>query len=74
MRNEGQDPVEESDEVEDFHEEESKGLLPVLYLSSDWQGSPSDAQARPLKRYLRHPGEQCACAGWGPATIRWSGR
>ena len=24
---------------EDFHEEESEGLLPVLHLGSDWPGS-----------------------------------
>ena len=28
---------------EDFHEEESKGFLPVLHLSSDWRGRPKVA-------------------------------
>ena len=27
---------------EDFHEEDSEGLLPVLHLSSNWLSSPSD--------------------------------
>ena len=37
---------------EDFHEEESKGLLLVLHLVSDWLSSPSGApykhRAQPL--------------------------
>ena len=45
---------------EDFHEEESEGLLPVLHLGSDWPSSPSDAPYKhhvcPLKGCLRHPG------------------
>ena len=28
---------------EDFHEEESEGLLPVLHLGSDWVSSPNTA-------------------------------
>ena len=48
---------------EDFHEEESEGLLPVLHLGSDWPSSPKTA---PYKRHaclhcLRHP-------SWGPKT------
>ena len=39
---------------EDFHEEESKGLLPVLHLCSDWSGSPQVApyefEASPSER------------------------
>ena len=32
---------------EDFHEEESEGLLPVLHMGSDWLSSPSGT---PYKR------------------------
>ena len=45
---------------EDFDEEESEGLLPVLHLCSDWPGSPQvapyECKARPLRAWLRHPG------------------
>ena len=55
---------------EDFQEDESEELLPVLHLSSDWSGSPKvllihvyagHAQVHVL---LRHPLMQCACACW----------
>ena len=67
VRNGGRDLEEETTEIEDFHEEESEGLLPALHLCSDWPGSHSAApykcQARLLTGCLRHPGEECARAG-----------
>ena len=45
---------------EDFHEEESEGLLPVLHLGSDWPSSPNappyKCQARLQLGCLRHSG------------------
>ena len=60
---------------EDFHEEESEGLLPVLHLSSDWPSSPQvapyECRAHPLRAWLRHPG-YAVCLRL-PATLRPSG-
>ena len=50
---------------EDFHEEESEGLLPVLHLGSDWLSSPSGVpykrRALLLITKLRHPWMQWDC-------------
>ena len=44
---------------EDFHEEDSEGLLLVLHLNSDWLSSPRappyKCQARWQLGFLRHP-------------------
>ena len=49
---------------EDFHEEESEGLLSVLHLSSDWLGSPS---APPYKCQVHR---QLECLGHPELLVR----